>query len=114
MNQINVIHPYRYNGQWVFDDPAKELVKEPFVAGADDIIDIKVDGIPDSDKGFTLFFSSGPFPGYHVVLKWAGREDNGNWYFEESTGMWGWLCPALMRYFDEVPKEIYAQFKEKK
>jgi len=28
-------------------------------------------------------------------------------------GMAGWLCPALLRYFDAPPKKIYAQFKAK-
>jgi len=25
----------------------------------------------------------------------------------------GWLCPALLKYFEEAPQNIYAQFKEK-
>ena len=39
MNSILVIHPYKYEGIWVFDDPAAGLVKEAFVAGADVILD---------------------------------------------------------------------------
>ena len=39
MNSIVAIHPYMYQGLWVFDDPAVGLVQEPFVSGADDIID---------------------------------------------------------------------------
>ena len=45
-NAINVICPYKYNGVWVFDDPARGLVREPFVAGADKMIDRVVADIP--------------------------------------------------------------------
>jgi hypothetical protein len=39
MNAINVIAPYKHQGMWVFDDPRVGLVQEPFVAGADTVID---------------------------------------------------------------------------
>ena len=39
MNAINVISPYKYLGMWVFDDERVGLVQEPFVAGADTMID---------------------------------------------------------------------------
>lgn len=39
MNTIAVIFPYRYEGLWVFDDEKAGLVQEPFVAGADTLID---------------------------------------------------------------------------
>jgi hypothetical protein len=111
MNEINVISPYKFKGQWVFDDPEKELVKEPFVAGADTIIDKLVRDIPDAKKGFTLIFSEHMFPGSQTALAWMGAELKGNWYKDRSTGMLGWLCPALMKYFDEVPQVIYVQVK---
>ena len=39
MNAINIIAPYKYLGMWVFDDPRVGLVQEPFVSGADTMID---------------------------------------------------------------------------
>ena len=36
MNQINVIFPYKYLGQWIFDDELKGLVKEPLDLGMPD------------------------------------------------------------------------------
>ncbi len=39
MNSITVIAPSRLHGMWVFDDPARGLVQEPFVGGADTMID---------------------------------------------------------------------------
>ena len=32
-NSSFVIKPYKWNGMWVFDDPAVGLCREPFVAG---------------------------------------------------------------------------------
>jgi hypothetical protein len=39
MNELIAIHPYKARGLWVFDDPAVRLRQEPFVSGADAIID---------------------------------------------------------------------------
>jgi hypothetical protein len=39
MNAINVISPYKHIGMWVFDDARVGLMQEPFVAGADTLID---------------------------------------------------------------------------
>jgi hypothetical protein len=64
MNAINVIAPYKHHGQWVFDDPRVGLSQEPFVAGADTWIDHVVADIPNAERGFTLIFSSTPFPGH--------------------------------------------------
>lgn len=110
MNNLNVISPYLWNGQWVFDDPTKGLVREPFVEGADTIIDMMVAGIPDAWRGFNLIFSSGSFPNYDLVLDWESEEYGGNWY--RTRGMRGWLCPSLLKYFDSVPKVIYVKFNK--
>jgi hypothetical protein len=66
MNAINVISPYRYLGMWVFDDPRVGLVQEPFVAGADTMIDRVVADIPNAEKGFTMIFFGGAVPGSPV------------------------------------------------
>jgi len=111
MNAIHVIAPYKHLGMWVFDDPRVGLVQEPFVAGADTMIDRVVADIPDAAHGFTLIFSVTPFPGHQVRLDWLREGDGGNWYYAEQLGMEGWLCPALFRYFAEAPKQIYIQVK---
>ena len=40
MNQITVIHPYKSSGVWAFDDESVGLVREPFVSGADEVIEL--------------------------------------------------------------------------
>jgi hypothetical protein len=113
MNAINVIAPYHYEGIWVFDDAKVGLVQEPFVGGADSIIDQLVAGIPNADAGFTMVFSSGDFPGAQHRLEWRRAERSGNIYFSGELGMEGWLCPALLKYFAEPPSEIFVQVRAK-
>jgi hypothetical protein len=111
MNSIMVIHPYNFNGMWVFDDDKVGLLREPFVSGADLIIDRMVAQIPNAEKGFSLVFSAQAFPGYQVKFDWRREQYGGNWYYTSELDMEGWLCPALLKYFESAPKEFYAQFK---
>jgi hypothetical protein len=113
MNSIIVIHPYRTQGIWVFDDAAVGLREEPFVGGADNIIEHMVKDFPQPESGFTLLFSAGPFPGFDLELIWQRADLSGNWYRAEQIGMEGWLCPALLKYFAAPPPRLYAQFREK-
>ena len=114
-NALNVIFPYKYEGMWVFDDASAGLDKEPFVEGADVIIDraLEAKGITTGETGFRLLFSAGEFPRYDAKFIWLRAADGGNYYTAEGTDLEGWLCPALLEYFDEAPKEIYARFEER-
>lgn len=113
MNTINVISPYKYLDMWVFDDPRAGLVQEPFVSGADAMIDRAVANIADADRGFLMLFSASPFPGYEHHLKWFRSDLGGNWYYSEKYELEGWLCPALFKYFEHAPKEMFFQCKAK-
>lgn len=95
----------------MFDDPAVGLVKEPFVAGADVIIDRMVEEISNAEAGVTIIFSAQPFPGAQHELEWRREEISGNWYYSRKLDLEGWLCPALFKYFEKAPPRIYAQVK---
>jgi hypothetical protein len=110
-NSILLIHPYKHQGQWVFDDERVGLVREPFVSGADEIVDLLVANLPNAAAGFTLLFAATPFPGYQQRFSWRREEFGGNWYFSDAYQKEGWLCPALFKYFEQAPKELYAQAK---
>ena len=112
-NSIMTIYPYKYQGVWVFDDDIVGLIREPFVSGADDIIDKMTLDYPNAEQGFCLIFSQIPFPGHQLELTWSREEAGGNWYYSKMLDMEGWLCPALFKYFDSTPPNIYAQFKIK-
>ena len=109
MNQITVIRPYRLHGTWVFDDERVGLVQEPFVSGVPEIIDFVVREIPEAENGFRLLFSAQPFPGYQLRLEHVREEHGGNWYRWPDQDMEGWLCPALFRYFEQAPSELYCR-----
>ena len=113
VNSLLVIHPYKIEGVWVFDDPKVGLVQEPFIAGADTMIDRMVEGIPGAEKGVTLLFSGQPFPGHQHVFEWRREEHGGNWYASPQFGIEGWLCPALFKYFERAPERIFVQVKPK-
>jgi len=110
-NQIMVIAPYWQEeiGTWVFDDPGVGLSQEPFVSGVPEMIDFLVKEIPRARDGFRLLFSSMPFPGYQKRLIWRREEHGGNWYASDDPPMEGWLCPALFRYFEKTPAELYVK-----
>ena len=41
------------------------------------------------------------------------EEMGGCWYEANEPEGEGWLCPALFRYFDEAPEEIYVKAEAK-
>jgi hypothetical protein len=108
-NAIFVIRPYKWHGSWVFDDASVGLVREPFVGGADTMIDVATAHLPNAGQGFLAVFSASNFPDAQIVLEWARAEKGGNVYrWEEREG---WLCPSLLRYFAEPPAKLYIQVK---
>ena len=108
-NVLNVIEPYWYADTWVFDDASKGLEKEPFVQGIPDMIDELVKDIPNARAGFVLLFSSQPFAGYQVELILVREEYGGHWYKPKDLNVEGWLCPALLKYFDAPPASLYIK-----
>ncbi len=110
-NAVHVISPYRSGGAWVFDDPARGLVREAFVSGADDWMERMAASVPGGRaRGFTLLFSSRPFPGARR-LEFRRREHGGAWYYDAQMKHEGWLCSTLFDYFPAPPREIWAQVK---
>src|SRR5471030_755538 len=79
-NSIFAIKPYKWEDMLVFDDPNVGLVKEPFVGGADTMIDRATAHIPNANRGFLAVFSSNYFPDEQIVLEWLREEGGGNVY----------------------------------
>ena len=111
MNAINIINPYKHHGMWVFDDPRVGLAQEPFVSGADTMIDRVVAEIPRAAEGFIPIFSGTPFPGHQYRLDRRREEAGGNWYYSADLDIKGWLCPALLHYFAQAPQHLYVRIK---
>jgi hypothetical protein len=77
VNAINIIAPYMHLGMWVFDDSRAGLVQEPFVEGADVIIERAVEGISNARDGFLMLFSATPFPGHRESRPSQSRDTRG-------------------------------------
>lgn len=114
MSQVMCLMPYKYHGQWVFDDAITGLKREAFVAGVDTMLDRLTSQIPDAGNGVILLFSAQDFVGSRLRLDWINGDRGGNWYRCEEYAIDGWLCPALFKYFDEAPKTIFVQAKERR
>lgn len=112
------LHPYLLDGScWVFDDPRTGLKEEAFVCGMTEMISRLVEskGIPNATRGFTLTFAAEPFPGHDAELHWLRSDGHeGNWYEGTVVGqrMEGWLCPALLLYFEQAPPRIFVRCEE--
>ena len=109
MNALFAIAPYKFEGFWVFDDPSVGLRQEPFISGADRVLDILTAEIPGASKGFKLVFSSQPFPDFVARFIRGRPEFGGYWYSWPERDIEGWLCPALFKYFEAAPQEIYVK-----
>jgi hypothetical protein len=113
VNTLVAIFPYKYQGLWVFDDSRVGLVQEPFISGADLIIDRMTSSILGAERGFRLLFSATPFPGFMARFEWRREDLGGNWYYSQELDIEGWLCPALFKYFTTAPTTIFAKFEPK-
>jgi len=114
VNALHVIAPYKYHGMWVFDDARVGLDHEPFVSGADTMIDRATASIPDAEHGFLLVFAATPFPGHQITLEWRRGDADGNWYYAQELDTEGWLCPALLKYFAQAPRRIYVRVEPRR
>ncbi|MDR1282426.1 MAG: hypothetical protein LBK99_16630 [Opitutaceae bacterium] len=116
-NVLHTIYPYKdgprtiVGGDWVFDDEHHGLVAEPFILGAELVIDLAAKGIPDAENGFKLVFSTQAFPGaFHarrIALELGGATYEVIGQDEDGVPLTGWLCPALHHYLPEPPESLY-------
>jgi hypothetical protein len=116
---MQVIHPYKLGNTWVFDDERTGLKEEAFVLGMSDIITRVVDAkaIKNATRGFALTFGGASFD-HDVVLNRTSDGNaadefghSGTWYSGDILGqpITGWLCPALLLYFGQPPRQIFAK-----
>jgi hypothetical protein len=115
-NSLFTIHPYQDGGVLAFDDASTGLVREALVGGTDLILKVMAKQAGANPDHFTLIFSAIPFPGYQAQAEWIdkGELGFGDVYRVTVPGLIdseGWLCPALLKYFDQAPATIYFQIK---
>jgi hypothetical protein len=104
-----VINVYKDSGAWVFDDPERGFLREPFVFGMDALLERFTSALPSLGRDFQLVFSSERLPEIMGVLIREGADAGGYWYSAPSYDLRGWMGDkGLKRYFPEAPPMIYV------
>lgn len=111
MNAILTISPFWDSNSrtWVFNDPVRGLLREPFVAGVPAMLNDLTKNIPNARDGFRLTFAPTPFPGFQRTLCRVKEEYSGVWYRDESNALEGWFCPVFWKFMNPAPERIYAR-----
>ncbi len=112
-NQVNVIFPYKGDyGIWAFDDPEVGLDGEVFVGNINTMLDI----LTENGDAATVYISKDPIASYNAQLIKVLDPAHGiepGWYKLQGTNMTGWLCPALLKYFEGYPDKIFARIEKR-
>jgi len=126
MNIMNIIMPYRHPDSpdiWVFDDEARDLVREPFIGEANQLLDYADEQLGGKGKLVVFFRSDMGVDPVHqhydsvsVEAQLIETDATGSTYSAEVSHDGAvhfmadnmWLCPALLKYFDKAPKRIHA------
>jgi hypothetical protein len=117
VSKVHAVRPYWLpeTGEWAFDDEARGLEREPFVLGASErITELLGDSLgwrgleKARQGGFLLLFSERPFDAYQARY-YLVREEGGGHVYQDDWGREAWLCPALLKFFDEAPHALYAR-----
>lgn len=106
-------------GQWVFDDSDVELTQEPFVAGADLIMDELVKTYKSPQNGFKLFIREAVPDDIENAIECIHSEKlthpligDSNYYRCSTLNRRIWLCPALYRYISYTPQVLWFWAEE--
>ncbi|MDA7618181.1 hypothetical protein N8703_02655 [Verrucomicrobia bacterium] len=83
--------------------------EQPFVFGADLILEKMAAQVEVVGDRLNLIFSSIPFPGSEFCLGFVREETEGFVYRWADHKLQGWMSPSLRNYFTEPPPKIYLQ-----
>lgn len=117
-NALFSLSAYRKNDMWMFDDESRDIKEEPFVAGADIMFDLMSGrSIDTSVNTCNVVFGETPIPDHEVHVRLDGNDGhNGHYYvvkdfkdYPDVETFRFWLCPALLAFFDEAPRNIYVK-----
>ena len=113
MNSLFVIFAEKHFDTWMFDDPSRELIEEPFVLGTSEAIDFII-----NDEKCTrcrITHSTQPFPRYDAKAIKLDEDMGGYWYClvsPEDMDLevdYFWLCPATKAFYCDHPETIYVK-----
>lgn len=122
---MNFLEIYKEGALWLFDDPDKGLLREPFVIETSIVLDAllkkhldfyKISETPDRA---ILFFSDNLSGGPHVFCRLYDGKDpatEGTTYILDSYSSVSdptsiWLCPALLKYYPIPPDQLFMTIR---
>lgn len=115
-NHLFKLNAYFKHGLWMFDDEYRDIYEEPFVEGADRLFDEMSGRINDqSITKCSIVFGHTPIPNaeVHATLShgdgWDGHFYTVKRFNEDLAGFQFWLCPALLAFYEEAPKDIFVK-----
>lgn len=121
MRPLNIIVPYRHPETpniWVFDDEMRGLIREPFVGEANTMLDYAAEKLKAQSRLIVFFAEEKnrlpPDWMYHNIVAELELQQEGDAVGstydvtlddgKRFTDVW--LCPALLKYFDEPPEHF--------
>lgn len=73
------LHLYKSNSTWLFDDPEKDIVAEPFVKGSSELITAIQGQIGMPCSNLSVTSADEPFAESRFKLDWRDSRDDGTW-----------------------------------
>jgi hypothetical protein len=115
MNALFEISLYRIGKTWFFDDKDREIIREPFVAGASEIIQkyLNKKGLGRRRKNISIIFSTTWIPNWDIHLVCTEKCGKTSAYYKDQEEDVCWLCPAQIKFFGQIADEIYATINNK-
>lgn len=94
---------------WTFNDHAKGISQEPFLAAATCVITRWAKALGLEGDQLRLTFSRTPFDTATETFWWRQNRSKGADYYSPTQGRQFWLCPVLLAYFDSPPPTLWAR-----
>ena len=112
MNAVFTITPRRMKKSplWVFDDPQRGLMSEPFLEDASEVLSDIARKVNAKDE-MVLVFSQTEMPNQTAMATRAGSgkmADQAGCFYN-LDGKRFWLCPAVTKYFPNPPETIFVK-----
>lgn len=115
-NKLFTLSAFFKDGLWMFNDPRRDIYEEPFIAGADIMFDVMSKRIDRPEINFCfILFANAPLPTCDVHAKHLKPDGYGGHVYcvkqftDQLIGFEFWLCPALLKFFPEAPKDLFVK-----
>ena len=112
MNAVFTITPRRMKKSplWIFDDPQRGLMSEPFLEDASDVLS-EIAKKVNAKNEMVIAFSATEIPNFTAKATRSGSgqmADQAGCFYNFGEKRF-WLCPAVAKYFQNPPETIFVK-----